>query len=86
MALSATLTNADALITASGMTLRYTVLIADDTLGSLGVRTLEVSDPAVIANVAQYVAAMLPTIEAHVGLPVTLPEAPAPQPEPEEGN
>ena len=78
MALSAVLTNAGALLTAQGLTLTYTVLVTDDTLGDLGTKSYEVTDPATIASVTAYIEQMLPTIEAQVGLPVTLPFDPNP--------
>lgn len=82
MALSAVLTNAGALLTAQGLTLTYTVLVTDDELGDLGSKSYQTSDPAVLASVAGYIAQMLPTVEQHVGIPVSLPFAPS-QPEPE---
>ena len=83
MALSAVLTNAGALLTAQGLSLTYTVLVTDDQLGDLGTKSYEVTDPATIASVTAYIEQMLPTIEAQVGIPVSLPFMP-PQPEPGE--
>lgn len=83
MALSAVLTNAGALLTAQGLTLTYTVLVTDDQLGDLGTKSYEVTDPATIASVTAYIEQMLPTIEAQVGIPVTLPFVPPVPPDPD---
>lgn len=83
MALTGTLVAASATFTSGGVSLQYAVEINDDTLGFLGAKGHTVTDPAVTGSVLAYVAQMLPTIEAHVGVPVTLPQAAQPQPEPE---
>lgn len=82
MALSAVLTNAGALLTAQGLSLTYTVLVTDDQLGDLGSKSYESTDPAVLASVTGYIEQMLPSIEQQVGIPVSLPFTPQPEPEP----
>lgn len=83
MALSGILTNANVLLTTSGTSMGYSVLISDDALGPIGTNSYQVTDPATVAQVEAYITAMLPTIEAQVGIPVSLPVVPAPAPEPE---
>lgn len=62
--------------TAGVVSLHATVELKDDTLGSLGVRQVEVTDETVKAAVAQYVAQMLPTLSTAAGLTVTIPTSP----------
>lgn len=76
MALSGMLTNANVILTPSGTSMGFSVLISDDALGPIGTNAYQVTDPATVAQVEAYIAAMLPTIEAQVGIPVTLPPAP----------
>lgn len=84
MAITGQLITAEASFGGGTCTLRYGVDLIDDTLGNLGARGFTVSDPAITANVLAYVTQMLPSIEAQVGVPVTLPPAtPEPEPEPE---
>lgn len=78
------LISANALFADGTCTLQYGVDLIDDQLGNLGNRGYSVTDPAITAQVYAYVEAMLPTIEAQVGVPVILPPAPPAPPEPEE--
>lgn len=83
MAITAQLKMATANFDNGTCVMRYSVDFIDDELGNVGSRGYGVDDPAVTANVLAFVQQMLPTIEAHVGVPVTLPQAAQPQPEPE---
>lgn len=76
MALSATLTNAGAVLTSQGLALSYTVLVTDDQLGDLGTRSYQTTDPTILANVTGYIQQMMPSIEQQVGVPVSLPFTP----------
>ena len=58
------------------------VELVDDQLGRLGMRNVTVDDPATIAAVVQFVEQMLPSLSAALGVPVTLPVAPTPDPDP----
>lgn len=78
MAITGQLVTAQAAFGGGSCTLRYGVDLIDDTLGDLGNRGFTADDPAVVANVLAYVEQMLPTISAQVGMPVSLPAAPAP--------
>lgn len=75
MAITAKLITAEAQFGGGTCTLRYGVDLIDDQLGNLGARGYSVTDPMIEANVLAFVQQMLPTIEAHVGVPVTLPQA-----------
>lgn len=87
MAITGRLITAYAAFTEGTCFLQYGVDLIDDTLGNLGVRSYTVTDPTITASVLAYVEQMLPTLEAQVGLPITLPPAPpappAPAPDPE---
>lgn len=60
------------------------VELKDDVLGRLAMRSVPVTDPAVIAQVQTFVEQMLPSLSAALGVPVTLPQGAQPQPEPGE--
>lgn len=83
MALTGTLVAASATFTSGGASLQYAVEINDDTLGFLGAKGHTVSDPATLAAVTAYIEQMLPTIEAQVGIPVSLPFVPPVPPDPD---
>lgn len=76
MGLTATLTNAGAVLTSQGLALSYTVLLTDDQLGDLGTRSYQTTDPTILANVTGYIQQMMPSIEQQVGVPVSLPFTP----------
>lgn len=76
MAIIAKLVSAQAFFSDGTCSLRYGVDLVDDTLGPLGNRGFTVDDPAVTASVMGFVTQMLPTMEAQVGVPVELPDAP----------
>lgn len=76
MALTGTLITAQATFQAGTAQLSYAINIEDDTLGLIGSRGYTVDDPLVVASVLQYVAQMLPMIQAQTGIPVVLPAAP----------
>lgn len=79
MALRGELIKAEASFSAGGLTLNVGIDMIDDQFGNLGVKGFTITNQAVIAQVEQIVAAMLPTLVEHVGLVVTLPAAaPAP--------
>lgn len=63
-------------VSSSGVTtMGASVSLQDDQLGQVGQRTIPVDDPAVIAQVQQFVAQMMPTLSAQAGFTITLPEA-----------
>lgn len=76
MAITGKLITAQAQFVPGGCVLVYGVDVFDDVLGPLGNKGYTVTDPAINANVLAYVTQMLPTIEAQVGFPVTLPAPP----------
>lgn len=76
MSLTATLTNAGAVLTSQGLALSYTVLVTDDQLGDLGTRSYQTTDSTILANVTGYIQQMMPSIEQQVGVPVSLPFTP----------
>lgn len=77
MALSYRLVSATSQFTAQGVSLRYAVELHDETLGFIGSKGFDATDPGLIAQVLSAAQAMLPMIDAQVGLPGGLP---APQP------
>lgn len=83
MALSGILTNAQVVLTTSGTSMGFSVLISDDALGPIGTQSYQVSDPATVAQVEAYIASMLPGVAQQVGIPIVLPVVPAPTPPPE---
>lgn len=54
------------------------VELRDDVLGSLGVRTVPITDPAILAGVKQTAVALTPATELALGVPLALPTPPAP--------
>jgi hypothetical protein len=56
-------------------TMGASVSLQDDQLGQVGQRSIPVDDPAVIAQVQQFVAQMMPMLSAQAGFTITLPEA-----------
>jgi hypothetical protein len=78
MALRGELITAQATFSTSGLTLNVGVDMIDDQFGNLGVRGFAITNAEVIAQVGQIVQAMLPTLEQHIGLSVTLPTAAPP--------
>lgn len=77
MSITGTLNHAELHCTAGGeMTLSASIELIDDTLGSVGIRRIEINDPAVNASVVQYVAQWLPALSSAAGFAVTFPVAP----------
>lgn len=83
MAITAILKMATASFDAGTCSLRYSVDFVDDTLGNIGAKGYDVTDPQTIAAVMAYVEQMLPSIEQQVGVPVILPPAPPTPPDPD---
>lgn len=85
MTISGELLNGEVIFGLDGrLSMSAGVELKDDVLGRLAMRSVLVTDPAVIAQVQTFVQQMLPSLSAALGVPVTLPQA-APQPEPEPG-
>lgn len=49
------------------------VELVDDVLGRLAMRSVPITDPAIIAQVNSFVAQMLPSLSAQLGITVTVP-------------
>lgn len=55
------------------------VNLIDETLGVVGSRLLQPTDPAIEAQVKAFIEAYLPMLSAFAGFPITLPVTPVPE-------
>lgn len=58
-----------------GVSMQANVELIDDVFGRLAMRTVAVTDPAIIAQVTGFVEQMLPSLSTQLGMAVSLPEA-----------
>lgn len=76
MALTYKLVSATSQFTETGVSLRYAVELYDDDLGFVGSKGFDATDTGLLAQVLAAAQAMLPMIDAQVGLPGGLPTRP----------